>query len=157
MFISKYIDLVHRTEVDLTEAFKKVAKAHGDEVDVYQTCMLLSSWSQAIANDLEKFIDKYKKEKSGDKEPERLSDTLLKDTRAGDMALLRDLQDLYLIVSEVEVCCVVLKQGAAGLHDSELEDTCIEVERQSKRQLAWLLTRMKSAAPQTLIVAETVE
>jgi hypothetical protein len=51
------------------------------------------------------------------------------------------------------VCCVILKQGADGLRDEELMSTCEEVERQTKRQLSWLLTRMKSAAPQTLIVA----
>lgn len=152
MHIGKYIDLVHRTEEDLVKAFKKVAKAHGDEVDVYQTCMLLASWSQTLADDLERFVAKYKQEK--DKEPDRLSDTLLKDTRKGSMALLRDLQDLYLITSEVEVCCVILKQGATGLRDEDLLSTCEKVERQTKRQLSWLETRMKSAAPQTLIVAE---
>jgi len=152
MHIGKYIDLVHRTEEDLVKAFKKVAKAHGEEVDVYQTCMLLASWSQELTGELEKFVDKYKKEK--DKEPDRLSDTLLKDTRKGGMALLRDLQDLYLIASEVEVCCTILKQGGTGLRDEELVSTCEKVERQTKRQLSWLLTRMKSAAPQTLIVAE---
>src|SRR3954468_4808269 len=155
MHIGKYIDLVHRTEEDLVKAFKNVAKAHGDEVDVYQTCMLLASWSQALADDLERFVDKYKKEK--DKDPDRLSNTLLKDTRKGGMALLRDLQDLYLIASEVEVCCTILKQGATGLRDGDLLSTCEEVERQTKRQLSWLLTRMKSAAPQTLIVAESIE
>ena len=149
--MGKYIDLVHRTEEDLVKAFKKVAKAHGDEVDVYQTCMLLATWSQKLADELEGFVDKFKKEK--DKEPDRLSDTLLKDVRKGSMALLRDLQDLYLIASEVEVCCVILKQGATGLHDKDLLSACEEVERQTKRQLSWLLTRMKSAAPQTLIVA----
>ena len=70
------------------------------------------------------------------------------------MALLRDLHDLYLVVSEVQICCTILKQGATGLRDEALMATCEEIERQSKRQLSWLMTRMKSAAPQTLIVAE---
>lgn len=152
MHIGKYIDLVHRTEVDLVNAFKLVAKAHGDEVDVYQTCMLLSSWSQTLANDFEAIVNRYKKE--SDKEPDRLAQTLLKKTRKGAMALLRDLHDLYLIVSEVQVCCVILKQGASALKDEVLLSMCEETERQSKRQLSWLLTRMKSAAPQTLIAVE---
>ena len=37
MHIGKYIDLVHRTESDLVDAFKVVAKAHKDEVDIEQT------------------------------------------------------------------------------------------------------------------------
>jgi hypothetical protein len=152
MHIGKYIDLVHRTEKDLVKAFKQVADAHGDEVDVYQTCMLLSSWSQTLANDTEVFASKYNKE--SDDEPDRLTQTLLKNTRKGALALLRDLHDVYLIVTEVQICCVLLKQAATGLRDKELLAVCEEVERQTKRQLSWLTTRMKSAAPQTLIVAE---
>lgn len=152
MHIGRYINLVHKTEVDLVKAFKTVADAHGDEVDVYQTCMLLSSWSQQLADDLEKFANKYKEE--DDDEPDRLTKVLLQKPRKGSMALLRDLQDMYLITTEVDVCCTILKQAASGLRDKELLSTCEETERQTKRQLSWLLTRMKSAAPQILIVAE---
>ncbi len=152
MHIGKYIDLVHRTELDLVKAFKLVATAHSDEVDVYQTCVLLSSWSQALADEVEVFARHYKEEK--DTEPDRLAQTLLKKTRKGGMALLRDLHDLYLIESEVQICCTILKQGATGLRDDALVATCEEIERQTKRQLSWLITRMKSAAPQTLIVNE---
>ena len=152
MHIGRYIDLVHRTEVDLAKAFRKVGKAHGDEPDVYQTSQLLAQWSDKLAEEIESFVTKYKDEK--DKEPDRLTQTLLKETRKGGMALLRDLHDLYLISSEVEVCCTILKQGADGLRDEELMSACEEVERQTKRQINWLLTRMKAAAPQTLIVAK---
>lgn len=151
MHIGKYIEIVHRTETDLVRAFKLVATAHGDEVDVYQTCLLLSSWSQELANKVEVFANQYGEEK--DSEPDRLTKTLLKKTRKGGMALLRDLHDLYLIVSEVQICCTILKQGATGLRDEALMATCEEVEKQSKRQASWLSTRMKSAAPQTLIAA----
>ena len=151
MHIGRYINLVHRTEEDLVNAFKLVGKAHGDEVDVYQTCQLLASWSADLAKQLEPFAKRYNEE--NDNEPDRLTKTLLKKTRKGSMALLRDLHDLYLIVSEVEVCCVILKQGGTGLRDKELVGVCEEIERQTKRQLSWLLTRMKSAAPQILIVA----
>ena|SRR5436305_8210257 len=152
MHIGKYIDLVHRTELDLAKSFKLVANAHGDEVDVYQACMLLSSWSQRLADEMEVFAKQYNEER--DEEPDRLTQTLLKKTRKGAMALLRDMHDLYLIVSEVQICCTILKQGATGIRDEALVATCEEVERQSKRQLSWLTTRLKSAAPQTLIAAE---
>ena len=151
MHIGKYIDLVHRTEKDLVDAFKLVAKAHGNEVDVEQTCPLLSTWSEQLADELEPVAKRYKKE--SDKEPDRLTKTLLKKTRKGSMALLRDLHDLYLIVSEVLICCTILKQGGTALADEELVAVCEEIERQTTRQSSWLMTRIKSAAPQTLIVA----
>ncbi len=152
MHIGKYIDLVHRTEEDLVEAFKLVAHAHGAEVDVEQTCNLLASWSAALCKEIEPVAERYKKE--NDKEPDRLTKTLLKKTRKGGMALLRDLHDLYLIVNEVLICCTILKQGGSGLADDELVAVCEETERQSNRQSSWLKTRMKSAAPQSLIVAK---
>jgi hypothetical protein len=152
MHIGKYIDLVHRTEEDLVNAFKLVSKAHSDEVDVEQTCVLLSSWSKKLADELEPIAKRYKKE--GNKEPDRLTKTLLKKARKGSMALLRDLHDLYLIVNEVLVCCTILKQGGTALEDEELVSICEEIERQTTRQSSWLMTRMKSAAPQTLIVAK---
>jgi hypothetical protein len=152
MHIGRYIDIVHRTETDLAKAFRKVSEAHGDEPDVYQTCQLLAQWSDQLAEALEPFTAKYKPEK--DREPDRLTQTLLKETRKGGMALLRDLHDLYLVASEVQICCTILKQGADGLRDKELTTSCEEVERQTKRQLSWLMTRMKVAAPQTLIVSE---
>src|SRR4051812_36421647 len=107
MHIGKYIDLVHRTEEDLVKSFKLVANEHAKEVDVYQNCMLLSSWSQELATGIEPFAKRYGEEK--DDEPDRLTQTLLKKARTGSMALLRDLHDLYLIVSEVEICCLILK------------------------------------------------
>ena len=51
MHIGKYIDLVHRTEEDLVEAFKLVSKEHSAEVDIEQTCTLLAKWSQQLAGE----------------------------------------------------------------------------------------------------------
>lgn len=152
MHIGTYIDLVHRTEIDLAKAFKKVAKAHGDEPDIYQICQLLASWSEKLVEEFEPIAKRYKEEK--DKEPDRLTQLLLKDTRKGGFALLRDIHDLYLIATEVQVCCTILKQASDSLRDKELTAICEEIERQTQRQLSWLQTRMKVAAPQTLIVAK---
>ncbi len=144
--------MVERTEADLAKAFKKVAEAHGKEVDVFQTCQMLAKWSEELEEQLKPFSKKYKEEK--DKEPDRLTQTLLKDTRAGGMALLRNLHDLYLIATEVQVCCTILKQGSVALRDKELSEVCEKIEGKTHRQLSWLMTRMKSGAPQTLIVSE---
>lgn len=79
---------------------------------------------------------------------------LFKEPRKGSMGLLRDLQDLWLMADEAEVCCIILRQAASGLHDKELIEVCNKTEKTAKRQSDWLLTRMKSAATQTLIAAE---
>lgn len=149
MHIGTYITIIHRSEQELASAFEKVAEAHGAEVDIFQMCHLLASWSRDKASAIEPFIIIYNGDNSD--EPERLTTWLMKATRSGGLALLRDLHDLYLIATEVSICCTIVKQGALALRDKALTDACTEIEGQTQRQLAWLQTRMKSATPQTLI------
>ena len=60
--------MVHRTEKDLVEVFKLVSKAHGDEVNIKQTCLLLSSQSKKLADDVERVAKLYSKK--NDKDPD---------------------------------------------------------------------------------------
>lgn len=151
MHIGNYLELVHKSEDDLAKAYHLVAAEHGEEPDVEQQCKLQASWSEHIVEELKPFVKKYSEERN--KEPDRLLKTLFDKPRKGSLGLLRDLHDLWLIASETELCCVILRQAADGLRDEALTTVCNKIEKTSKRQKSWLLTRMKSAAPQTLIVA----
>jgi hypothetical protein len=151
MHIGNYINMMHKSAKDLAKAFKLVAAHHGDEPDVSETCHLLASWSEEMNKALAPFTKKYSQNKNN--EPDRLMRTLFKEPRKGSMGLLRDLQDLWLMTNEAEVCCIILRQAGSGLHDKELISVCNMIEERSKRQSSWLLTRMKTSATQTLIVA----
>ena len=67
--------------------------------------------------------------------------------RTGSLALLRDLHDLWLLTNEVHLCWVVLFQAAQGLRDAQLRDICQQLSVETDRQLTWLITRIKQAAP----------
>jgi hypothetical protein len=150
MHIGNYINMMHRSGEDLGKAFRMVAKEHGKEPDVKEICLLMASWVEALVEKIKPFTKKYGEHRS--KEPDRLMHTLFKKPRKGSMGLLRDLQDLWLMSDEAQVCCIILRQAANGLHDKELIGVCNEIEATAKRQESWLLTRMKAAATQTLIV-----
>jgi hypothetical protein len=152
MHVGHYIELVHKGHQDFAKALRKTAVQHGDEPDVSVMCGILASWSDKLVNDLLPFVEKYGEEK--DDEPDRLFSILFEESRTGSLALLRDLHDLWLMSNEAELCCLVLKQAALGLRDEELLQMCNTMELQSKRQTSWLLTRIKSAAPQTLVAAD---
>ncbi len=152
MHIGNYLGLVDASEKDLAEAFVQVAEHHKDEVDVEQICKLLASWSRQHRQALQPFVARYSEVK-GD-EPDRMRRTLFDAPRNGSLALLRDLHDLWLLANEVDICWVVISQTALGLDDKELEACCSEMKKETKRQLAWLLTRIKMAATQTLMVAD---
>lgn len=151
MHVGNYLGLLHASEQQLVEALTMVADHHGDEPDIYQICQLAASWSQEAIKSLKPLIEHYSEEKSD--EPERLTQVLFAGPRTGSLALMRDLHDLWLLASEVQLCLEVLAQAAKALREPELEAFCEQFSRQTKRQLAWLHSRIQQAAPQALVVA----
>jgi hypothetical protein len=152
MHLANYLGLVHDSEKDLAKAFLKVAKHHRDEPDIFQMCQKLASWSEDHVSNLKKFVDRYSENKSS--EPDKLKKTLFSKPRSGSLALVRDLHDLWLLANEVQLCWIVILQAARSLRDKELELACQQFDGQTQKQLSWLLTRIKQAAPQALVVAE---
>lgn len=152
MHTGNYLQLVSNSEEQLAQAFRQVAGQHGDEPDIYQPCQLLAAWSDQHAETLRPLLERYADTTSD--EPERLHQVLFHQPRTGSLALLRDLHDLWLLASEVSLCWMVLLQAAQGLRDAQLRETCQQLNVETDRQLTWLITRIKQAAPQTLIVAE---
>ena len=151
MHIGTYIELVHKGQQDLAEAFLLVSTKHAVEPDIHELCKLLATWSQLLVEKIKPFAEKYSEEK--DDEPDRLLKDFFEQNRKGALALLRDLHDLWLMANEANVSAIILRQAAQGLRDKELMALCDELEKKSERQISWLLTRMKSAAPQVLIAA----
>ena len=86
-------------------------------------------------------------------EPERLLADELGETRTGGVGLLRDLQGLYTLASFVDITCTVVGQAGQGLRDQDLLDVVASCDGETSRQLVWLKTRIKHAAPQPLIAA----
>jgi rubrerythrin len=150
MLIGNYLQLAYDAEKEAVKAFNMIADKHGDEPDVYQTCQLLASWSEKHLSDLQPFLEKYPAQP--DTFAEKLERMMFGNEQKGSFALLRDLHDLWLLDTEIAICWTVLLQAADGLRDRELKATIIKLQQSTKRQIAWLQTRIKQAAPQTLIV-----
>jgi len=56
------------------------------------------------------------------------------------------------MASECDIAWTLVGQAAQGLRDEALAATVATCERDTGRQVAWLRTRMKQAAPQALVV-----
>jgi hypothetical protein len=151
MHLAHYLGLLHRSETELARAFREVADAHSDEPDVKQTCQRLAEECDADADRLHPFATRYAED--AEDEPERLHSELFRGTRTGGLGLLRDLQDLYLMAAECDICWTVVGQAAAGARDTDLLDTVSGGEKRAAGHLRWLRGRMKQAAPQALVVA----
>jgi hypothetical protein len=153
MFLANYLGLLHQSELDLAEGFRKVAAGHAAEVDVYHICNTLAKQCDAHAEQLSPFVDRYGEQR--DEEPERIYHDLFDETRSDSFGLLRDLQDLYVMTNSCDITWTMVGQAAQGAGDVELYETVNSLEGETSTQIKWLKTRMKQAAPQTLLVASS--
>jgi hypothetical protein len=150
--LAHYLGLLHRAQLTLADAFRQVASAHADEPDIEHLCRQQAGRCEQHAARLEPFARRYAEDAPD--EPERLHSVLFRGTRTGGLALLRDLQDLYLMAAECDVCWTVVGQAAQGARDRDLLEVVTACEGETALQLAWLRSRMKQAAPQALVVAD---
>jgi hypothetical protein len=134
MQLPNYLRLLHRSQVELAQAFRDVAKAHPDEADVARQCERLARQCDAHAERLEPFV-------GGD------------DSQQAEPDLLRDLHDLYSRAAHCDMAWTLAGQAAQGRRDRELLEVVQGCEGETEMQLKWLRTRMKQAAPQALVVA----
>ena len=128
-----------------------MAGTHGDEPDVFHLYHTFAKQCDAHVERLRPILDRY-----GDvseDEPERLHSDFFSGMREGGLGLLRDLHDLYLMANEVDISWTVIKQAAQGLQDRDLLGVVEACESETTQQITAIKTRMKQAAPQTLIVA----
>ena len=148
-----YLELLIESERTLARSFREVAGAHGDEPDIHFLCQTLARQCDAHVERLQPSIERYGTAEDDD-EPERLHADGVNEGRKGPLGMLRDLQDLYLLASMVDVTWTMVKQVAQALPDRDLLETVIACDQQTAVQLRWLETRMKQAAPQVLIAAK---
>ncbi|MEV1117959.1 hypothetical protein AB0I91_23065 [Actinosynnema sp. NPDC049800] len=151
MHLATYLGLLHTSLTTLADAFREVGRGHGEEPDVWHTCQVLAGRVDRQAEALAPVVERYGEHR--EEEPERLHAAELESTRSGPVGLLRDLQDLYTLASLTDITWTVVGQAAQGLRDRELLDVVTSCEQETARQLTWLRTRIKQAAPQALIAA----
>lgn len=152
MNLKIYLGLLHRAEATLARSYREVADGHGAEPDVHFLCLTLARQCEEHERLLQPVVERYGEDRSDD-EPERLHAEGLAETRSGPVGLLRDLQDLYLLASLVDITWTMIKQAASALRDEELLAVVAECDSETSTQLTWLQTRMKQAAPQALVAA----
>ena len=150
--LSTYVALADHSEQILAQSFRTLADGRPDVHDVFHMCQTLATMSDTHREALRPVAARYGEDPDVD-EPERLRATGVGTVREGEVGLLRDLQDLHLLATLVKSTWMVVSQGAQGLRDRELLTIAQESMADTGRQLTWLETRMKSAAPQALIVA----
>jgi hypothetical protein len=151
MHLAHYLGLLHRAQIAQASAFREVAAAHTDEPDIASLCEQQARHCDDRARQLRPLVERYAGE--APEEPDRLHSELFRGPREGGLALLRDLQDLYLMTAECDICWTVVGQAAQDIRDEELVAFVQRSATATTIELAWLRGRMKQAAPRALVVA----
>jgi hypothetical protein len=146
MRLGHYLMLVHKIEYANAGALRTLAGAHRDEVDVAATSERLAQRASRRATALEPYLQRY-----GAGEVDH--STVFTPSPPGPLALLRDLHAVALVASDCALAWEVIGPAAAAARDQELFDVSGYCVLDATTQLKWLRTRMKEAAPQTLVVA----
>lgn len=152
MHLAHYLGLLHKAEIDLSDAYRQIADAHRADPDVFVDCHRLADQCDRHAEALHPFVQRYGEDAPD--EPDRLHTELFSGSRSGPLGLLRDLHDLYLMACECDISWTMVGQAARGARDRDLIEAVDACESETAVQLKWLRTRMKQSAPQVLVVAD---
>jgi hypothetical protein len=148
--LGSYLQLLHSAETTLLKSLLAVATGHAAEAEVYAGCHTLAKMSEDHQQRLAPMLGRYEPADP----PDRFFPDGSTETRSGPVGLLRDLQDLYLLATLVQTSWTLVYQGAQGARDRELIKLAEECNGQTSRQLSWLNTQLKNAAPQALLAAQ---
>lgn len=151
MHLALYLRLLEQAQTRLGDAFERVAGSHVEEPDIHHQCTRMAGQCRVHASRLKPFVAAYADR--APQEPDNLHSNIFGGPREGGIGVLRDLQDLYVMAAECDICWTVVGQAAQGARDEQLLKVVTACEGETTSQLSWLRTRMKAAAPQSLVVA----
>jgi hypothetical protein len=157
------IERLQAAELDLADDFRKVGERHAVEHDVYHLAHTLAMQCEAHVERLRAFAGRYEAPRDHEAvggssgagsilETARRRLSELVGRQPTGVVLLNDLRHLFVEAQDVGVLWVIVAQAAQALRDEELLIVCTECHAESIVQMHWLLTRIKTAAPQALTV-----
>ena len=136
----------------LSNAFRKMSRRHELDYDIHSGCKLFTEWSEEQEEKLKVFCERYGRAKYHN--GTRVGEELCGWRRKGAYGLLRDLEDLLLLVHEGRIAWTVIGQAAKEMKDEEMKAVAEDCGVEAEREIDWICTHIKNAAPQAVTVPE---
>jgi hypothetical protein len=128
-------------QVNYAEALRQAAVRQSNEQDVSYQCLNFAATADRSVKKLAPLRQRY----TG--RADWTSDL------PGNVAtLLEELRSLYLSAQAVSVTWVMAQQAGKALRDTELKDVAGHCHTEMDLQAKWFLTRIRTGAPQALVV-----
>lgn len=136
--------LAHLRELEtgFAEELRAAAQRHRDDHDVYHQCQTFAVTAGKRVQTLEPLAERYGGEAAWKSAVGNGSDDLLEDLRT-----------LYLRAHECAITWVMASQAAKAARDEELVMVATDCQSETEMQAKWFMTRIKTGAPQALVVA----
>jgi hypothetical protein len=150
MSVSIYIGMALSSETELQQAFRMLSDKHSRNAEIRDACERFSQLCEAHIGGLRKQSEHHGS--SGTVDPERIRAALFHGARFGGLGLLRDLHDLSILVQQVELSYVALKQAAEALRDQDMLDAIKTFSSETLEQSKWIENEIKNHAAQALTV-----
>jgi len=141
MRIGPLVAHLRELETGLAAELRAAAERHRDDHDVFHQCHTFATAADRRAAKLEPLGDRY------DKQAEWTSVV-----GPGSVDLLEDLRSLYLRTSEAAITWTMAVQAAKASRDQDLLAIATECQSETEAHSKWFTTRIKTGAPQPLVV-----
>jgi hypothetical protein len=162
MRIGPLLSRLHELEAELAEDLRAIGARHAADHDVYHQCHAFASSCEERARRLAPHAERYGQDLDDDAGPDlwggllerarHKGSELLGRTPSASVLLLRDLRTIFLAYEEVSITWVMAGQAAQAARDRELLDLVTECHGEAQLELKWFVTKIKTAAPQALVV-----
>jgi hypothetical protein len=135
--------LAHLDELEMAyaETLRQSAERYTEEQDVYHQCLTFAVTADRAATRLAPLRQRYR----GKAEWKTVSPR-------HRQVLLEELRSLYLLAHEVAATWTMALQAAKAARDADLKKVAHDRHTETETQATWFLTRIKTSAPQALVV-----
>lgn len=129
-------------ESGFADRLRQAADRHRDEHDVYHQCQTFAATVDQRLHKLGPLTQRYGGRPAWSSA-----------VGEGGEELLPQLRTLYLAAQECATTWTMAAQAAKAARDQELLTVAAEAQSETEIQAKWFLTRIKTGAPQALVVA----
>jgi hypothetical protein len=148
--LMQYIGNAEQSEKLLEDTFTVLAARHSKDAGVHNMLKQFAMMAKNHVHSLHPHIEKYGK--APDEGSSLLRSALFQGERQGELGLIKNLQDLDLLVTKTNGIWVSINQCAKSMNDQELVKVCDLAEKELNQQLAWLKTQVKNHVAQAVLV-----
>jgi hypothetical protein len=142
MKIGAVLTHLHELETHMAGELRAAAERHRDDHDVFHQCHTFALATDKRVRKLQALTERY----GGQAEWKSA-------VGEGSDDLMEDLRSLYLRAQEDAITWLMLSQAAKAARDQDLLTVATECHSEIEGQAKWFTTRIKTGAPQALVVA----